>query len=289
MDNTSVAVSNNAGKSGLGRVKGLVPGFIRDVLRPAPKTQWQMSTTTGFFRNEPQLSVVTSIRPKPLKIFVFGCSDGCEAYSIAMAYKDLNPATPLKISGWDIEEPCIQRARAAVYKQEQLDYYRTNAPEIRAKQRYFESSGAGAFKVKSEITGMCSFEIGSILDAGFMAGVGTADIVFCQNVLVHLPGEAKAQAVENLCKTVRPDGLLAIGGMRPASREAIALKQGLKPITDKCEEIHNSWIDLRALWDNNWFWQRPYYALEPFRKCSHWEHRYGSLFFLPSRTAAASK
>jgi chemotaxis methyl-accepting protein methylase len=226
--------------------------------------------------------VVTALRPKPDKILVFACSDGCESYSIAMAYQRSDPATKPRIQGYDIEDRCVEHARRGVYERSQLDYYRNGQPAVAANQRFFEKVEGGACQVKTEIAALCEFNKGSILDAQFMAGLGRADVVFCQNVLVHLSDEDKIAALENLLKVTRPDGLLAIAGMQPDARERITLQLGLRPVTERCQEIHDGWLDLRELWDKSRPWQRPYYALEPFRKCRKWEYRYSTLFLPPT-------
>lgn len=243
----------------------------------------QISTTTGFFRNDRQMATLLALAPQPKVIYFFGCSDGCEPYTFAIHLKLADPACTPSIRGLDINEACIEKARLAVYDNKQMDYYRTGQALTAEQAQFFEKAGAGTFRVKNEITRLCDFEVGSVLDGEAMAKLPPGDLVFCQNVLVHLSAEQNVVALQNLKALLKPTSLLVIGGMRPEVRCELTRELQLEPVTTDCRPIHDGWRDLRKWWDESKPWAREYFCLEPFCETEDWPYRYSSLFRLPSQ------
>jgi SAM-dependent methyltransferase len=249
------------------------------------KNRLRVSTTTGFFRNDVQMETIIRLRPRPKLVYVFGCSDGCEAYSFAIQLK-LKGVNPLpKIRGFDINTECISRAQGAVYDRRQMDYYGTGENLAGPKTGFFHPVGGERFRVDNSISDACEFQFGSVLDGAFMSELPAADLVFCQNVLIHLSPEQNRVALQNLRKLVSEHGLLVIGGMRPDLREALTNELGLIPDVENCRAIHDGWRDLRGWWEGTKPWAREYFALEPFEETPDWQHRYSSLFRLPTKAA----
>ncbi len=243
------------------------------------RNRLEVSTTTGFFRNDRQMETIIRLLPRPRTVYFFGCSDGCEPYTFAMLLKLADPAAPLpRIFGWDINEGCIEKARSAVYEANLLDYYRTGEPLSSDRAALFQRTGENAYRVDDTIARSCAFELGSVIDDDFMGKLAPSDLVFCQNVLVHLNAEQNHAAVRYLSRLLTPQSLLAIGGMRPELRSEVTREANLQPVTDDCREIHDGWRDLRGMWDRTRPWARDYFCLEPFRETSDWPFRYGSLF-----------
>ena len=144
--------------------------------------------------------------------------------------------------------------------------------------QFFDRVDGSRFRVAKSITETCEFKLGSVLDEAFMSQLPPADIVFCQNVLIHLGPEQNRIALRALRGLVSPNGLLAIGGMRPELRSALTNEFRLHPITEDCRVIHDGWRDLRHWWEESKPWAREYFALEPFQESADWERRYSSLF-----------
>jgi chemotaxis methyl-accepting protein methylase len=237
-----------------------------------------MSTTTGFFRNDLQTEVLLRLKPALETVYVFGCSDGCEVYSLAIWCHLAAPAPKVQITGFDIDRACLAQAQAAVYTAAQLDYYNSGKPLCSRKASFFDVSTPGCFLVNKTITQHCAFRHGDVLDARFVAALPPADAVLCQNVLVHLAEEDNRRALENLCRLLGPDGLLLLGGMRPPVRSRLTYEMGLEPIADELEKIHDGWLDLRRAWDSAPAWRRKYYYLEPFQHVPDAPFRYGTIF-----------
>lgn len=242
------------------------------------KNRLRVSTTTGFFRNDVQMETIIRLKPNPKTVYVFGCSDGCEAYSFAIHLK-LNNVVPLpKIAGFDINAECIARAQSAEYQRNQMDYYGTGECLSGPKAQFFDKVGSNTYRVAESISRSCEFSCGSVLDEAFMSQLPKADIVFCQNVLIHLTPEQNRIALDNLKRLVDKDSLLAIGGMRPELRSALTTEAALSPVTDDCRVIHDGWRDLRNWWEESKPWEREYFALERFEETADWPYRYSSLF-----------
>jgi SAM-dependent methyltransferase len=246
------------------------------------KNRLKVSTTTAFFRNDVQMETIIRLMPKPKLVYVFGCSDGCESYSFAIHLRLKGITPPPKIRGYDINEECIRRAQGAVYERQQMDYYGTGENLNGPKMQFFQSIDGQKFRVDESIASTCEFQLGSVLDEAFMAQLPPADLVFCQNVLIHLTPEQNRIALRLLQGLVGEKGLLVIGGMRPELRSALTSEARLKPVVEDCRVIHDGWRDLRLWWDESQPWAREYFALEPFEETPDWQHRYSSLFRLPA-------
>jgi chemotaxis methyl-accepting protein methylase len=252
-----------------------IQSYIADILS---RNNLKMSTTTGFFRNEAQIETLIQLKPAPRTVYVFGSSDGCEAYSLAIAYRLKNINLDLKIWGFEIDETCLERAKVALYDEAQIDYYKGNSVLASSKGRFFTMIEPNIFQVAGAITQLCKFIQGSVLDEAFISTLRSADIVLCQNVFVHMTEQQNYEGIRNLKRLLNEDGLLLIGGMRPAIRSKVTQKLGLVPITTQAESIHNGWVDLRQGWDESHPWRRKYYLLEPFRPLPDWASRYGTIF-----------
>ena len=246
------------------------------------KNRLRVSTTTGFFRNDIQMETILRLMPKPKAAYVFGCSDGCESYSFAIHLRLNNVTPPPTIRGFDINEECILRARQATYERKQMDYYGTGENLNGPKAQFFKSIDGNTFRVDESISSTCEFQLGSVLDEAFMSQLPAADLVFCQNVLIHLSPEQNRIALLNLKRLVGEKGLLVIGGMRPELRSALTSETGLKPVIEDCRVIHDGWRDLRSWWEESKPWAREYFALERFEETPDWQQRYSSIFRLPA-------
>lgn len=238
----------------------------------------KISTTTGFFRNAIQIDTVTELISKPKSIYVFGCSEGCEAYSLAIHYYNKFNYIDYKLTGYDINANCIDVASKGTYDINQIDYYKSENLAIDGALKCLNKTKSGAYQVIDEIHRVCHFKFGNILDTDFMANLEPSDVILCQNVLIHLPYKQNVVAMTNLSKLLKSGSILVIGGMRPSYRSKITKKLKLKPIENNCETIHNNWLDCRKMWDEGNVLTRDYFALEPFKETKDWPYRYSTIF-----------
>ena len=120
---------------------------------------------TSFFREPESFQALKSeVFPKlmsskppgePLRVWVPGCSTGEEAYSIAIVLleylADRAPSTPMQISGTDISEGAIDKARAGIYLESSVADI---SPE---RLRRFFVKVEGGYQITKSVREMCIF------------------------------------------------------------------------------------------------------------------------------------
>lgn len=261
--------------------KVVFPQILAHIKKYFKKSKLRMSTTTAFFRNINQLNTIYELMPTPKKIFVFGCSNGSEVYTLAMFYNKKNANTTPQIVGFDIDEQCLEKARRGIYSFEELLYANNRPDESTARElleEYIVLQDDGQYRIVEKVRTQCRFNIGSVLDPNFMGNLDKVDIVFCQNVLIHMTERENSCALELLKSAVRPGGLLVLGGLRLSVKAKIVKRIGLVPVTTNCCEIHEMQKDLRRLWDMSNVFNRPYYAMPPFTLTDDWQYRFSTIF-----------
>jgi len=261
--------------------KAVSPRILLHITNYFKRNKLRMSTTTAFFRNINQLNTIYELMPTPKKIFVFGCSSGSEVYTLAMFYNKKNANITPQIVGFDIDEHCLEKARRGIYSFEDLLYANNRPDESTAREvleEYIVPRDDGQYRIVEKVRTQCGFNIGSVLDPNFIRNLDKVDIVFCQNVLIHMTEKENSRAIELLKSTVRPGGLLVIGGMRLSVKARMAKRIGLVPVTTNCCEIYEMQKDLRGLWDRSNVFNRPYYAMPPFTLTDDWQYRFSTIF-----------
>lgn len=173
---------------------------------------------TRFFRNEDlfrdldRLLIPTLIkgplkaRPK-LRIWSAGCSDGREAYSLAIAAdRSLRKYNASKIRidirGSDVSRPQIEKAKAGKYTisghdREQVDSF----------GEYFESTGSNTRQVVSRIRDLVTFMVEDIIEH---SPTDLYDILICSLVILYYEQEYQKDIISRLIGNVRPGGYFYI-------------------------------------------------------------------------------
>jgi hypothetical protein len=104
----------------------------------------------------------------------------------------------------------------------------------------------------------------------------TADIVFCQNVLIHMEPPLARQCLRNALTFLRTPGLLVCAGM-PLDLKPDIAAAGLAPITDSIDAIHDTWGSQRVHYRENP--GKVYFELEDLdRTRPDWEVRFSTIF-----------
>jgi chemotaxis protein methyltransferase CheR len=214
---------------------------------------------------------VTSVR-----IAVIGCSTGAEAYSIASVLRARRPELGFTVCGYDIDAACIQQAKSGRYTpQEVVQADLSGRATITAEfaNATFDIEH-GSYVVKSDLRKQVTFALADVLDPNLDQRIGTADIVYAQNVLLHLrPRDAK-RAFRNICRLLNPRAALFIAGIDLHLLQQQTRKHGLVPCDYRIGDIYN---EMRA-YSGGWPWD--YYAREPFMMVrSEWPRRYSTIFF----------
>jgi chemotaxis methyl-accepting protein methylase len=140
---------------------------------------------SSFFRNLYQIRALRQVlrkvfersSSKPIRVWVPGCSDGREAYSIAILIREegYHLSRKIEIIGTDVDPKIIMLAAQGVY------------PKLDGRQE----AGVSAEKDRNR----------ALMDGKF-------DVVSCHNVLMHLSDVDKITAAGVLLEKIETDGFL---------------------------------------------------------------------------------
>ena len=172
---------------------------------------------TSFFRDprvfrllaEQVIPALVAAQPQgqPLRIWVAGCSTGEETWSLAMLFSEAIAAgrldTRLQIFASDIEPDSVGTARQALYPA-------AIAGDVSADRlaRFFQAEDGG-WRVRAELRALVVFAVQDVLsDPPF----SRLDFVSCRNLLIYLRPEAQARAIALFHFSLRPGGILLLGG-----------------------------------------------------------------------------
>ena len=142
-----------------------------------------------------------------LVIWSAACSSGQEAYSLAMLLLEWLPANPgyeARIIGTDISHQMVERARAGLYSQLEVD--RGAEPYL---HRHFQPMGRD-WLLHKQVRDLATFRWGNL--ALPPVDVPLCDIIFLRNVLIYFDAPTKRRVIENARSVLRPGGYLVLGG-----------------------------------------------------------------------------
>jgi chemotaxis protein methyltransferase CheR len=182
---------------------------------------------TYFFREPEQIQLLTeSLLPelmayqseRPLRILSLGCSHGEEPYSLAMALEQQLGAKALTqevhIQGADIDRKALAKARIGIYG----DFaFRGLAPEW--GERYFSRLGPGQYQILPRLGAGVEFHYLNLLDEHWPRSLLEQDVVFFRNVSIYFDEPHRRQIQAQICKALRPDGILFMSATETLSND----------------------------------------------------------------------
>lgn len=141
---------------------------------------------------------------KSLKIWSAGCSVGCEPYTLAILLAEIDLRGAHSILATDVDLPILARARAAT------GYLPSEVRSVPARflKRYFIQE-SGTFRVIDEIRKKVTFRRHDLLSDPYPLDL---DLILCRNVVIYFTEGAKQQIYAGFAKSLRPGGLLFVGG-----------------------------------------------------------------------------
>jgi chemotaxis protein methyltransferase CheR len=179
---------------------------------------------TYFFREERQLrafqnEVLPMLRDQArsrrrLVLWSAGCATGEEVYTLAALVHDSglfdregppDARWDVRIYGSDISRRCVAAARRGVYGESS---FRTTPLETRDK--HFEKV-PGGWQVVPHLRELCHFGQVNLLDEERARVLGSADAIFCRNVLIYFDARARRAAIDTLYERLSPGGVLLLG------------------------------------------------------------------------------
>jgi len=144
-------------------------------------------------------------RPRSIRIWSAACATGEEAYSIAMAVRELVPTpadTKFEILGTDLSESALETARAGYYASRSL-----RGLDEERLARYFDAEGSG-YRVKPELRCMVRFAYLNLMGHPLPFASENWDVIFCRNVLLYFREAQACKVVSELEKVLADDGYL---------------------------------------------------------------------------------
>lgn len=173
---------------------------------------------TNFFRDPEAFKLLeTQVIPRlledknirtPVRIWVWGCSTGEEAYSIAILFKEvmetLRRTFKIQIFATDIDRNAIDRARTGVYPA-------SICADVSAERlaRYFiQDADTGTYRIQKFIRDTLVFsEQDVVKDPPF----SKLDLVSCRNLLIYLNADAQKKLIPLFHYALRPGGTMFLG------------------------------------------------------------------------------
>ena len=208
---------------------------------------------------------------RPLSIVVLGCSNGAEAFSIASRLTQHAPEIEFSIKAVDLDREMIRQAWEATYSASEVF---THSRITRTFVENTFDDRDGQFTVKPELIKRIEFSVADVLDEKSIAALGSADIVFVQNLMVNLRRKKARVAFRNACSLMKRRSVMFVDGMDHDLRSSLTRRHGLTPFTFKLDQIYREAREERGAG-----WPYNYWGIEPFLLFPRdWQRRYGTIF-----------
>jgi chemotaxis protein methyltransferase CheR len=147
-------------------------------------------------------------RERKISIWCAGCSTGQEVYSLAMSFAE-EPSRwrgwTIEIVGTDLSRSAVERARAGVYSQFEVQ---RGLPVVQMV-RWFEEIGEQQWRIAPALRQAVRFQTGNITEPP--PRPGRFDVILCRNVLLYFSPEMRRLAFMRLSQAIAPDGTLMLG------------------------------------------------------------------------------
>jgi len=171
-----------------------------------------LTTNETYFFREPQhfefLGQWVAAQRGPLHMWSAASSSGQEAYSMAMTVAEHAKTPHWSIFASDLSRRVLEKAREAVYPQEQASHIPTEWLK-RHCLRGIEAS-EGMFRVGQSLRHRVTLAEVNLMRP-LPEGVGPFNVIFLRNVLIYFGTADKRTIVARLIERLRPGGLLFIG------------------------------------------------------------------------------
>ena len=192
----------------------------RDLLGTDPAERAELLATlsvnvTSFFRNPEVWETVREVLADlsqskgAVRVWSAACSDGREAYSLAMLALD-DPrvdARRVEIVGSDIKPAILEAARAGEYLASETNDLAAQLEPIGDHSPYVTRED-DRYVVAPHVRRMVSFrEHDLIRDEPF----GTFDLVLCRNMFIYIDPAYKEPIVEGIVRSLAPDAYFVVG------------------------------------------------------------------------------
>jgi chemotaxis protein methyltransferase CheR len=189
---------------------------------------------TFFFRDKTPFDIfeqtilpelVARKRGGTIRVWCAAASTGQEAYSLAMVADAMGPrmgGCKLEILGTDISERCLEKAKAGVYTQFEVQ----RGLPVQMLLKHFKKDGE-AWKIDDRLKTNIRHRPMNLLDD--FRGLGRFDVIFCRNVLIYFDTPTKKQVLERMSQQVDGPGYLLLG----AAETVLGVTDTFKPVPNQ--------------------------------------------------------
>jgi chemotaxis protein methyltransferase CheR len=178
---------------------------------------------TSFFRDttpfdrlrDTVLPVMAETRAaaQSLRIWCAACASGQEAYSIALLLREYGApfsGWKIDITGTDMAHGVIEKAQSGAYSQFEVQ----RGMPARLLVKYFTQEG-DVWRLREDVRAMTRFRQANLLQPPPLP-VGSADIVFCRNVLMYLDASSRVRVLQGLHAVMHAGSVLFLGAAETA-------------------------------------------------------------------------
>ena len=163
---------------------------------------------TSFFRDSDVFEAVASgVVPEltgPVVAWSAGCSNGQEAYSLAMVFRE-SGRQDWTVLGTDISTEALARARAGIYSERDL----SGVSEER-RSMHMRRWGTG-WQFVPEIRERVRFQHHNLNDPHVPVLRGVCQLIVCRNVLIYFTPSDLLRVIGRFASAIRNDGYLVLG------------------------------------------------------------------------------
>ncbi len=152
-----------------------------------------------------------------LRVLSVPCSSGEEPYSIAMTLLEagLNP-NQFRIDAVDVSKFSLLKAKRGIYGKHSFrgeNFASPNSPGFALRKRYFEStSEAEKYELCQLVKSTVSLKFGNLVEPLVVPSLSKDyQIIFCRNLLIYFDPDSRSQALQEINRLLKPQGLLFVG------------------------------------------------------------------------------
>ncbi len=181
-------------------------GFLIDVITTNKTNFFREPEHFNFLRD----SVLPELTDRKLRFWTAACSSGEEPFSLAILLREKLPDLDfkdVKILGTDISARMLEKARRAVYGEDEL---RMIPPML--VQKYFVKVNDGpprSYQVTDRVSRMVRLARLNLMDSWPMKGL--FHVIFCRNVMIYFDKPTQQRLINRLWDFLEPGGWLFVG------------------------------------------------------------------------------
>jgi len=186
-------------------------------------------TVTDFFRDRAVFSYLekevfpclideaSAKKKAQLAIWSVGCSQGQEAYSLAMILdrirREKGKSLEILILATDVSARSLNQARHALYRRTQI----RNIPR-KYQNEFFKKINADSFRVIDRIRKMVWFKRHDLIRGG---SPGMFDLISCRNMLIFLTPGTQNEIFKKFHACLKKSGILVLGTAETPKEEGL--------------------------------------------------------------------